>query len=132
MKTRPVYISGGARTPFVKSLTTYIDVTTQDLMIAALQMLVMKMHLEGKLIGDVGLGAVINSSSLESCAWCGLWERIWIPYTGLYIATLIGVSLETTLQLALKISNYQIDTAIAEWILVMHPSLMSKSPAQID
>ena len=62
MKTRPVYIAGGARTPFVKSMTNYIDITTQDLMIAALQGLIKKLNLQGKMIGDVGLGAVMNSS----------------------------------------------------------------------
>ena len=44
-------------------MTSYLDVTTQDLMITALQALIDKMKLEGKIIGDVGLGAVMNSSS---------------------------------------------------------------------
>ena len=34
MKTRPVYIAGSARTPFVKSMTSYADITTQELMTA--------------------------------------------------------------------------------------------------
>jgi acetyl-CoA C-acetyltransferase len=114
MKTRPVYISASSRTPFVKSLTTYIDVSTQDLMTAALESLVTKLHLEGKIMGDVGLGAVINSSlNWDLARECVLGTKL-DPHTPAYtLQRACGTSLETTLQLVLKISNYQIDMAIA-------------------
>lgn len=114
MKTRAVYISGSMRTPFVKSMTLYNDITTQDLMTAALQALVNKMQLSNKLIGDVGLGAIINSSSNWDLAReCVLGTSL-DPHTPAYtLQRACGTSLETTLQLALKIANYQIDTAIA-------------------
>lgn len=114
MKTRPVYIAGGIRTPFVKSMTTYHAVSTQDLMTASLQALVTKMHLEGRMIGDVGLGAVMNSSFNWNLAReCVLGSAL-DPHTPAYtLQRACGTSLETTLQIALKIANYQINDGIA-------------------
>lgn len=114
MDARPVYITGSARTPFVKSLSSYIDVTTQDLMIAALQALVTKMRLDGKIVGDVGLGAAMNSSFNWNLAReCVLGTSL-DPHTPAFtLQRACGTSLETILQIALKISNYQIDSGIA-------------------
>ncbi|MFA5584659.1 MAG: acetyl-CoA C-acyltransferase, partial [Bacteriovoracaceae bacterium] len=56
-------ICAGIRTPFVKSMTAYQGVTTQELMTASLQGLVEKSQLKGKQLGDVALGAVMMSSS---------------------------------------------------------------------
>lgn len=114
MKTRPVYIAGSARTPFVKSMTKYINVTTQELMTAALQALVQKLQLENRMISDVGLGAVMNSSMNWNFAReCVLGTHL-DPHTPAYtLQRACGTSLETTLQIALKISNYQADTGIA-------------------
>lgn len=114
MKTRPVFISGSARTPFAKSMTTYKNLTTQELMIAALQALVTKMHLDGKLLGDVGLGAVMNSSSNWNLARECVLGTTLDPHTPAFtLQRACGTSLETTLQIALKISNYQIENGIA-------------------
>lgn len=133
MKTRPVFIAGSARTPFVKSLTSYVDVSTQDLMTAALQALVTRMHLEGKIIGDVGLGAVINSSLNWNLAReCVLGTSL-DPHTPAYtLQRACGTSLETTLQLALKISNYQCETGIAGGVDTNSdmPIMIQKSLAQ--
>lgn len=114
MKTRPVYIAGGMRTPFVKSMTKYQHITTQDLMIAALAGLVTKMNLSGKLLGDVGLGAVMNSSFNWNLAReCVLGTSLDSNTPAYTLQRACGTSLETTLQIALKISNYQIDCGIA-------------------
>lgn len=114
METRPAFIAGSARTPFVKSMTNYIDITTQDLMTFALEGLVKKMHLEGVIVGDVGLGAVINSSlNWDLARECVLGTSL-DPHTPAYtLQRACGTSLETTLQMALKISNYQINMGIA-------------------
>ncbi|KTD32851.1 beta-ketoacyl-CoA thiolase [Legionella nautarum] len=114
MKTRPVYIAGGIRTPFVKSMTSYNKISTQDLMLASLQELVKKMHLENRLLGDVGLGAVMHSSFDWNLAReCVLGSAL-NPHTpGYSLQRACGTSLETTLQIALKIANYQIDDGIA-------------------
>lgn len=114
MKTRPVFIAGSARTPFVKSLTSYVDISNQDLMIAALQTLVTRLHLDGKIIGDVGLGAVINSSLNWNLARECVLGTTLDPHTPAYtLQRACGTSLETTLQIALKIANYQCETGIA-------------------
>lgn len=114
MQTRAVYISGATRTPFVKSMTHYRDISTQTLMTDALQFLVTKMKLEGQIIGDVGLGAVMNSSKNWNLARECVLGTTLSPLTPAYtLQRACGTSLETTLQLALKIANYQIDNAIA-------------------
>ncbi|VVC76058.1 3-ketoacyl-CoA thiolase [Aquicella siphonis] len=114
MKTRPVFIAGSARTPFVKSLTSYAEITTQDLMTAALQALVTQLHLDGKILGDVGLGAVINSSLNWNLARESVLGTTLDPHTPAYtLQRACGTSLETTLQIALKIANYQMENGIA-------------------
>lgn len=114
MKTRPVYIAGGSRTPFVKSMTTYSGISTQDLMLASIQHLVKKMQLQGRILGDVGLGAVITSPfNWNLSRECVLGSEL-DPHTpGYTLQRACGTSLETTLQIALKIANYQIDDGIA-------------------
>lgn len=114
MITRPVYIAGGSRTPFVKSMTDYSDISTQDLMTAALQSLVGNMRLDGKIVGDVALGAIMNSPANWNLAReCVLGSTLH-PYTPAYnVQRACGTSLETTWQIALKIANRQIDEGIA-------------------
>jgi len=130
MKTRPVYISGSARTPFVKSRTTYIDVTTQELMTTALQALVTRMHLDGKLLGDVALGAImLNSYDWDLARECVLGTTL-DPHTPAYnVQRACGTSLETTRQIALKIANYQMESGIAAGVDTNSdlPVMMKKS-----
>lgn len=114
METRPVYIAGSSRTPFVKSLSHYKSITTQELMTSALQSLVQKMHLQGKRVGDVGLGAVINSSLNWNLARESVLGTTLDPHTpGFTLQRACGTSLETTLLIALKIANRQIEDGIA-------------------
>lgn len=114
MNTRPVYIGGGMRTPFVKSMTHYKSISTQDLMTATLQALVDKMQLEGRIIGDVALGAIMNSALNWNLARECVLGTTLSPLTPAYnVQRACGTSLETTLQLALKISNHQIECGIA-------------------
>jgi len=114
MKTRAVYIAGGSRTPFVKSMGVYQNISTQELMIASLQNLVSKMELDQQIVGDVALGAVMNSSSNWNLARECVLGTTLDPHTpGYTVQRACGTSLETTLQIALKIANYQIDDGIA-------------------
>lgn len=114
MKTRNAYIAGSARVPFCKSMTFYKDVTTQQLMTEALQDLVTKMHLDGKIIGDVALGALMNSASNWNLARECVLGTTLDPHTPAFnLQRACGTSLEATLLMALKISNYQIDCGIA-------------------
>lgn len=139
MKTRAVYVAGGARIPFAKSMTTYRYVTLQELMTASLQHLVDAMHLQGRLIGDVGLGAVINSSMNWNLARECVLGTTLDPHTPAYtLQRACGTSLETTLQIALKIANYQIDDGIAGGVdsnsdlPVMFPSAFSQKMLSLN
>lgn len=114
MKTRSAYILGSSRTPFYKSATNYVDVSLQDLMTAALQDLVEKMHLENQVLGDVSLGAIISSSANWNLARECVLGTTLSPYTPAYnIQRACGTGLEAARQIALKISSYQIENGIA-------------------
>jgi acetyl-CoA C-acetyltransferase len=114
MKTRHAYIVGSARLPFVKSMTNYINITLQELMTATLQTLVNKMHLEGQVLGDVALGAIITSSANWNLARECVLGTTLDPHTPAYnLQRACGTSLEAARQIALKISNYQIENGIA-------------------
>lgn len=113
MKTRPVYISGGARIPFVKSMTEYSQLRVQELMVASLQYLIDSMKLENRIVGDVGLGAVMNSSLNWNLAReCVLGTTLDAHTPAYTLQRACGTSLETALQIALKIANFQIDDGI--------------------
>ncbi|MDR3492148.1 MAG: acetyl-CoA C-acetyltransferase [Gammaproteobacteria bacterium] len=114
MKNNLVYIIGGQRTPFQKSFTGFKDDTTQDLMTDAMKALVEKFHLQNKILGDVALGAVINSSlkwglARESTLGSGL-----SPYTpACFIQRACGTGLEASIFISNKITVGQIEWGIA-------------------
>lgn len=111
---RPAYIVGGRRIPFVKSMTKYMGVSTQQLMTESLEALTKAYNLEGKVVGDVALGAVMLSASNWNLAReCVLGSSLH-PYTPAYnVQRACGTSLETTWQLCMKIAHHQCDDAIA-------------------
>ncbi|MFN8945773.1 MAG: acetyl-CoA C-acyltransferase, partial [Pseudobdellovibrionaceae bacterium] len=114
MQTRDVFVVGGVRVPFVKSMTSYLKVKNQDLMTASLNALVDRYNLANKKIGDVALGAVMNSSSNWNLAReCVLGTKLH-PYTPAFnLQRACGTSLEAAALLALKIANHQIESGIA-------------------
>ena len=130
MNTRNVYVAGGMRTPFTKSMTHYLGIKNQVLMTETLRALVQKYGLQGKEIGDVALGGVITSSldwnlSRECVLGSGL-----DPHTpGYNLQRACGTSLEATMQLAHKIAFNQMDLAIAGGVDTNSdlPVLVSKS-----
>ena len=111
---RPVYVVGGMRTPFVRSMTSYSGISSQELMTFTLRALVEKFSLRHQVLGDVALGAVMNSSSNWNLAReCVLGSGLH-PYTPAYnVQRACGTSLEAAGQLALKIGVGQIESAIA-------------------
>lgn len=114
MRSRTVYVSGGIRTPFVKSITTYADVTSTELMTSTLKTLVQKYHLEGQLLGDVGLGEVMHSPSDWNFAReCVLSSGLDPRTPGYNLQRACGTSLETSAQIAMKISAQQMEIGIA-------------------
>lgn len=111
---RPAYVAGAARVPFVKSGTKYRDVTTYELMSGSLNHLVHQYKLQGKVIGDVALGAVMNSSIEWTVAREVVLGSELHPYTPAYFTQrACGTSLDASLQIALKIGAGQIETGIA-------------------
>jgi len=114
MKNRPAYISGGQRVPFAKSMTSYIDVTTKELMSASLQSLVKKYHLQEQRLGDVALGGVMLGPNNWNLARECVLESGLHPFTpGYNTQRACGTSLENVWQTALKISAGDMEVAIA-------------------
>ncbi|AZA47598.1 acetyl-CoA C-acetyltransferase [Chryseobacterium carnipullorum] len=63
METKKVAIIGYSRIPFARINTAYADLDNQELLEAALNGLINKYHLQGKLLGEVAGGAVIKHIS---------------------------------------------------------------------
>lgn len=114
MQTRPVYIAGSIRTPFFKSMTKYTHVEARELILTAVQGLVTKMKLDGKILGDVAIGSLVNlGNNWDLARECVLATTL-DPHTpGYNVQRACGTSLDTTLQIALRISNYQINEGIS-------------------
>lgn len=111
---RPAYVVGGKRVPFAKSMTQYLGISTQDLMVQSLRALVSEFSLEGQLIGDVALGAVMNSAGNWSLARECVLSTSLSPYTPAYnVQRACGSSLEAAWQICLKISSGSIQEGIA-------------------
>ncbi|MBT1697607.1 acetyl-CoA C-acetyltransferase [Fulvivirgaceae bacterium PWU4] len=113
-QSRRVAIIGGQRIPFVRSFREYSRTTNQEMLIATLRGLVKKCNLEGRMLGDVSLGAVMTSSIEWNLA------REVVQGSGLDAHTpafnvqrACGTSLETVNLIALKIAVGQIDSGIA-------------------
>jgi acetyl-CoA C-acetyltransferase len=115
MKTdnNEVYILGSSRVPFFKSLTAYSGVTRKELMIAALEGLVKRSKLQGVLVGDTALGALINSSTDWNLARECLLSTELHPESPAYnVQRACGTSLDAIWQIALKIHTGAIDLGI--------------------
>src|SRR5438034_8886270 len=59
---RRVAILGGARIPFARANTSYVDQGNLEMMSAAMKALVDRFSLKGQRIGEVSAGAVIKHS----------------------------------------------------------------------
>ncbi len=99
---RKVAVIGGVRTPFCRGNTGYDDLTNLDLMMAALNGLVEKYHLEGEHIDEVVGGAVVTHGT-----------KLKEDTPGITLSQACGTSLQAALGSAAKIAIGQIDVAIA-------------------
>lgn len=109
-----VYVLGSARVPFAKSQTSYADVSRHDLMLASVNALVERYKLQGQIIGDVALGAVLNSSTDFNLAREVVLSTALDPNTPAYnIQRACGTGLEAAWQLAMKAHTGAIDIGIA-------------------
>ena len=114
MKTRKVAIINGLRTPFVKSMSNYQGKSNQDLLGAVFNQLVEKNHLEGKLIGDVIAGTVMNHPfDWNLTREIVLGSKVNPETPGLNIQRACGTGLEAANLVALKIAAGQMESGIA-------------------
>lgn len=114
MTPQKVAIIGGTRIPFSRSLTNYLGLPLQDLMVPALQALVSKYKIEGVELGEVALGAVMKHPTEWNLAReCTLSSGL-SPRTPAYdVQQACGTSLETAILVGNKIALGQIDAGIA-------------------
>ena len=111
---RPVYVVAGNRIPFAKSMTKYLGLSTQDLMTAALKALVDKTKLQGKTVGDVALGAIMqNPKDWNLTRECVQGSGLHAHTPGYNVQRACGTGLETSWQIANKIALGHINEGIS-------------------
>ncbi|MGE3611776.1 MAG: acetyl-CoA C-acetyltransferase [Bacteriovoracaceae bacterium] len=111
---RKVAIISGSRTPFVKSMTDYLGLSNQNLLEAVFKDLITKNQLEGKILGDVILGTVMNHPFDWNLAREVVLGSQLSPLTpGLNIQRACGTGLEAANLIGLKIASGQIEVGIA-------------------
>ncbi|HET9052928.1 MAG TPA: hypothetical protein VFM90_02065, partial [Cyclobacteriaceae bacterium] len=111
---RKVAIVGYNRIPFARQNTAYAKAGNQDMLVAALNGLIVRYNLKGELLGEVACGAVIKHSwefnlTRESVMSTSLDPRT--PACDLQQACDTGI--ETAVYIANKIALGQIDAGIA-------------------
>ncbi|KIA94433.1 acetyl-CoA acetyltransferase [Flavobacterium sp. KMS] len=113
-KIRKVAIVGYNRIPFARANTAYAKVGNQDMMIAALNGLIEKHKLQGKLLGEVAGGAVIkhtyDSNLIRECVMKTALDPA-TPACDLQQACDTGI--ESAIYIANKIALGQIESGIA-------------------
>src|SRR5687768_5563064 len=112
--SKKVVVLGSARIPFAKSQTSYSSVTRKDLMVASLSALIDRYQLQNKLLGDVALGAVINSvSDFNLARECVLETSLHPDTPGYNVQRACGTGLETVWHLGMKAHMGAINLGIA-------------------
>lgn len=112
--SKQAYILGSARIPFAKSQTVYSEVTRKRLMVASLDALVNQYGLQGKLVGDTALGAVMNSvGDFNLARECILDTQLHPESPGYNVQRACGTGLEAAWQIGLKVNSGAIDFGIA-------------------
>jgi acetyl-CoA C-acetyltransferase len=113
-KRNRVAVIGSQRIPFVRSFKEYARTTNQEMLTATLQGLIKKFKLEGKLLGDVSLGALMTSSIEWNLAREVVLGTDLDQHTPAFnVQRACGTSLETVNLIALKIAAGQIESGIA-------------------
>lgn len=111
---RKVAIVGGVRIPFVKSFKEYSRISNQEMLTATVQATVSRFKLNGKLLGDVALGAILTFPSDWNLSREVVLGTDLDPKTpGFNVQRACGTSLETMNLIALKIAAGQIESGIA-------------------
>ncbi|GAA0719478.1 acetyl-CoA C-acetyltransferase [Dokdonella soli] len=111
---RRIGILGGARIPFARQNTQYVDASNIDMLTAALKGVVDRFGLNGERLGEVAAGAVLKHSrdaniSREAALSSGL-----SPQTPAYdVQQACATSLQTAVLVGSKIALGQIEVGIA-------------------
>jgi acetyl-CoA C-acetyltransferase len=111
--SRRVAVLGGVRIPFCKNNTAYFDLGNLGMSVKTLGALVEKYGLQGEVLGEVAMGAVLKHSSdwnlgREAALSSGL-----SPLTpGITLQRACGTSLDTCITVANKIALGQIEAGI--------------------
>ncbi len=114
MSLRKAILVGGVRIPFTKSLSSYLGIPVQTLMEASLKALVSKYSLQGEVLGEVVVGAVMKHSSDWNMAREATLSSGLHPSTSAFdVQQACGTSLEALITVANKIRLGQIDSGIA-------------------
>lgn len=112
--SRRVAIVGYNRIPFARNNSAYAEASLQDMMVAALNGLIDKYKLQGKLLGEVAGGAVIKSSlDLNLMRECVLATALDKGTPACDIQQACDTGLESAMYIANKIALGQIECGIA-------------------
>ena len=111
--TRRVAILGGVRIPFCRNNTAYFDVGNFGLSTVVLGGLVEKFQLQGQILGEVAMGAVLKHSSDFNLAREATLSSGLSPHTpGITITRACGTGLDALITVANKIAVGQIEAGI--------------------
>jgi acetyl-CoA C-acetyltransferase len=111
---RRVAVIGGNRIPFVRSNSTYSEVSNQEMLTATLRGLVERYKLRGERLGEVVAGAVIKHSRDFNLTRESVLDSDLAPETPAYdVQQACGTGLEAAILVANKIALGQIEVGIA-------------------
>ncbi|WP_312172480.1 acetyl-CoA C-acetyltransferase [Chryseobacterium sp.] len=114
METKRVAIVGYNRIPFAKINTAYTEKSNQDLLTAALNGLIDRCNLQGKLLGEVAGGAVIKHISESNLIRESVMETALDPATpGCDLQQACDTGIEAAIYIGNKIALGQIESGIA-------------------
>ncbi len=113
-KLNRVAIIGSNRIPFARSGTNYLEKTNQEMMTAALDGLVSKYKLEGKLLGEVAGGAVLkDAKDFNLIRESVLNTKLHAGTPAVDLQQACGTGLEAAIYIGNKIALGQIEVGIA-------------------
>lgn len=114
MNVKKVAIVGYNRTPFAKYNTAFQNATNQDLLVAALEGLIDRCNLQGKLLGEVAGGSVIKHIAESNLVRESVMKTKLDPATpGCDLQKACDTGIEAAIYIANKIALGQIDSGIA-------------------
>ena len=111
--TRRVAILGGIRIPFCRNNSAYFDVGNLGLSTVVLGGLVEKFQLQGQILGEVAMGAVLkHSSDFNLAREATLSSGLSLHTPGITITRACGTGLDALITVANKIAVGQIEAGI--------------------